>query len=149
MNFRIRSATAQDADAIVAFNQRIAKETEDRELDEAVLRPGVERVLNDGALGFYTVAESEGQVVGCTMVTFEWSDWRNGVFWWIQSVYVDASFRRKGVFRSLYQHIKDLGLAQKVCGFRLYVERDNTIAQQTYVSMGMTETPYRMYEIEC
>ena len=149
MNFEIRPAKTTDADAIVAFNQRIAMETEDKMLDENVLRPGVEKVLSNSSLGFYTVAVSEGKVVGCMMVTYEWSDWRNGVFWWIQSVYVDAKFRRKGVFRAIYEYIRDLGIAQDACGFRLYVERDNAVAQQTYASMGMKETPYRIFEVEC
>lgn len=148
MSITVRPAQSTDLDALVAFNQGIARETEDKDLNESILRDGVATLLNDGALGFYIVAESEGQVVGCLMITREWSDWRNGVFWWIQSVYVDSQFRRQGIYRLLYERIKMLAENENVCGFRLYVERDNKIAQQVYGNLGMSETVYRMYEQE-
>lgn len=142
----IRAAELGDLDSLVKFNQGIARETEDKELDESVLRGGVQALLADESLGFYTVAVCGDRVVGCLMVTREWSDWRNGVFWWIQSVYVDAEFRRQGIYRRLYEFVKDLSADHNVCGFRLYVEKENTVAQQTYAKMGMHETVYRMYE---
>lgn len=142
----IRAAQASDLEALVRFNQGIALETEDKELDHDTLTQGVAALLGDESLGFYTVATCKDQVVACLMVTREWSDWRNGAFWWIQSVYVDVGFRRQGIYRKLYQHVKSLASSNNVCGFRLYVEKDNTIAQQTYVNQGMHETVYRMYE---
>lgn len=145
-NVVVRRAEAADLQSIVEFNQAIALETEDKRLDNATLVKGVRAVLNDESLGLYIVAVDGPNVVGCLMITREWSDWRNGVFWWIQSVYVHADYRRQGVYRQLYQHVKLLAEGHNVCGFRLYVERDNTIAQKTYESLGMTETVYRMYE---
>lgn len=142
----IRAADVSDLDSLVRFNQGIALETEDKHLDEVTLRAGVQAILTNDSLGFYTVAVCEDSVVGCLMVTKEWSDWRNGVFWWIQSVYVDAAFRRQGIYRRLYEHVKIMADEHNVCGFRLYVEKDNSIAQSTYQSMGMNETVYRMYE---
>jgi ribosomal protein S18 acetylase RimI-like enzyme len=99
------------------------------------------------ALGFYLVAEMQGEVVGCLMVTTEWSDWRNGRFWWIQSVYVPAAWRRRGVFRALYGHVTSAAAREPdVCGVRLYVERENAVAQSTYRSLGMSETDYLLFE---
>jgi len=106
----------------------------------------VQALLANSNLGYYFVAENEGEVVGTLMVTTEWSDWRNGVFWWIQSVYIHPDFRRQGIYRSLYQHVQELSREHNVCGFRLYVEKENESAQQTYQKMGMHQTHYRMYE---
>lgn len=142
----IRIAQPSDLASLVEFNQAIAWETEQKKLDEATLRAGVRAVLNDEQLGLYIVAVDGQRVVGCLMITHEWSDWRNGVFWWIQSVYVDAEFRRRGVYSRLYQHVRSLAKNRNVCGFRLYVERENSVAQKTYERMGMKETVYRMYE---
>jgi ribosomal protein S18 acetylase RimI-like enzyme len=101
-----------------------------------------------GALGFYLVAEAaDGQVAGSLMVTTEWSDWRNGRFWWIQSVYIQPDWRRRGVFRALYRHLTEIAEDEPdVCGFRLYVERENAAAQATYRALGMHEGVYRVYE---
>ena len=97
--------------------------------------------------GFYVVAENSGGVVGTLMITTEWSDWRDGLFWWIQSVYVSPDFRRKGIYRQMYQYIRSLASENAdICGYRLYVEKDNTIAQQTYETLGMAETDYLLYE---
>ena len=145
-SFSIRLAAQTDLDALVAFNQGIVRETEDRELDEPTLRAGLAALLRDPSLGFYIVAETEGRVVGSLMVTREWSDWRNGVFWWIQSVYVSSDVRRQGIYRGLYQRIQEMAKSKNVCGFRLYVERDNMIAQHTYKELGMSETVYKMFE---
>lgn len=142
----IRRATAADEDTIVAFNAAIAWETEHLKLDESVLRQGVRAGLTDPAKGFYTVAELNGEVVGQMLVTFEWSDWRNGYFWWIQSVYVRADARRGGVFRGLFEHIRNAAIAEPdVIGLRLYVERENTRAQSAYTALGMVEEGYALF----
>ncbi len=144
--FNIRRADANDIEPLVEFNQGIAIETEDFELDRDTLRAGILQLLENDQYGFYIVAECEGRVAGCLMITYEWSDWRNAVFWWIQSVYVHADFRRQGVYRSLYQHIQQMAREHNVCGFRLYVEKENTVAQRTYEKLGMNEAVYLMYQ---
>jgi len=143
----IRSAIRDDAPALVEFNLRMAGETEDKELDPDVLASGVSAVLDDSARGFYLVADVDGQVVGALMVTTEWSDWRNGAFWWIQSVYIAPEYRRRGLFRALYEEVKKLAdNTPRVCGCRLYVERDNAAAQATYARLGLAETNYKVFE---
>ena len=145
----VHPATAADADVLVAFNIAMAKESEDKRLDAAQLRRGVQAALADPGLGCYFCAESAGTTVGALMVTYEWSDWRNGRFWWIQSVYVDARWRRRGVYRALHEHVLRRARADaRSCGVRLYVERENDTAQQTYLAMGMAETRYRLFEEE-
>jgi GNAT superfamily N-acetyltransferase len=127
----------------------MAQETEDKPLDLDLVTAGVRHLFDDEARGFYLIAEREGAAVGQLMVTFEWSDWRDGVFWWIQSVFVAKEHRRTGVYRALYDAVVDRAKQSgDVCGIRLYVERDNEIAQQTYADLGMHETHYRMYEVE-
>lgn len=143
----IRRATSGDAESLVSFNRAIARETEHLELRQEVISAGVAAILEKPGLGFYIVAELRGEVVGSLMVTTEWSDWRNGMFWWVQSVYITAPMRRRGIYKMLYEFVKKLADSDAgVCGFRLYVERDNTVAQQVYSSLGMKETPYRVYE---
>jgi len=143
----IRSATADDVATIVEFNQLLAVESEDRELDVQVLARGVERALAQPELCRYFMAEIAGQIVGQTMLTYEWSDWRCGVFWWIQSVFVVPEHRSRGVFRALYQHIKSLAQSDGgICGLRLYVEQHNHPALATYGRMGMAPTGHLMYE---
>lgn len=143
----IRKAQPRDADAIAAFNSAMALETEGRALLGERIGAGVRRLLADASLGFYAVAEHEGEVVGCLMVTNEWSDWRDGLFWWIQSVYVAPPWRRRGVYRRLYQFVRELAAADPgICGFRLYVEKENAAAQRTYEALGMTRTDYLVYE---
>ncbi|MCE5249373.1 GNAT family N-acetyltransferase [bacterium] len=125
----------------------MAYETEGKELSNEALSAGVRYLLNHPEHGFYVVAEIDGEVAGSLMVTYEWSDWRNGVIWWIQSVYVRPEYRRRGVYRSLYAEVKKMAAAQKnVCGFRLYVEKRNTAAQRTYAALGMHEANYKFYE---
>jgi ribosomal protein S18 acetylase RimI-like enzyme len=149
MSITIRIATPNDAARIAEFNALMAKETENIDLDLDRLRVGVESVLRDRSKGIYYVAESDGQVVGQTLVTYEWSDWRNGTFWWIQSVYVQKEYRGKGVFKSLFEHLRTLAQQDKtVCGLRLYVEKHNNRAQQTYERLGMKKTYYEMYELD-
>ena len=143
----VRLANPVDAERIVAFNRAMAVETEGRDLDEQVVRAGVRALFDHPPHGFYVVAEVGGEVVAALMITVEWSDWRNGQFWWIQSVYVAKSFRRRGIYREMYLFVKSKAEeSREVCGFRLYVERENSAAQQTYLSLGMDETPYRMFE---
>ena len=143
----IRKATPADRDSIVAFNQAMAHETENKTLPEDKIVPGVSRVLNDENLGFYLVAEVDNIIVGSLMVTYEWSDWRNGTFFWVQSVYVLPEHRRTGVYSALYKQVIALAdQREDVCGYRLYVEKENEIAQKTYESLGMQETHYLMYE---
>lgn len=131
------------------MNLAMAEETEGRRLDRDRLSAGAAGVFENPARGVYFVAERGGAVVGCLMVTKEWSDWRNGDFWWIQSVYVDRDHRRTGVFRALYDEvISRARAAEGVCGVRLYVERENEPAQHVYDAVGMTRTSYLFYEVD-
>ena len=142
----VRAATVADVEAIVAFNAAMATETESKTLPPDVLRAGVDAVFADPRRGFYRVAEVDGVVAGCLMITFEWSDWRNGDWWWLQSVYVKPEFRRGGVFRALYDDIECAAQSTpRVVGVRLYVEKENRRAQNTYASLGMHEADYLMF----
>ena len=144
----IRLANKRDAAAMVEFNQAMAHETEGKYLDKETLKGGVEAVFRAADKGFYVIAEADdGKIVGGLMVTFEWSDWRDGWFWWIQSVYILPEFRRKKIYRQLYDFVKQNAEQKKdVCGFRLYVERENTNAQKVYEKCGMEASHYLMYE---
>jgi ribosomal protein S18 acetylase RimI-like enzyme len=143
---RIRLATPADAGALIEFNAAMALETEGKELLPDVIGAGVRSLLGNPAAGFYLLAEQDN-VVGSLMITKDWSDWRNGTFWWIQSVYVRPEFRRKGVYKSLYRHVQELASKDPaVCGFRLYVERENERAQATYSALGMKQTHYLVFE---
>lgn len=143
----IRPAKKEDAAALVEFNQAMALETEGRRLDSQTLRNGVEAVFQADDKGFYVVAEEAGKIVGGLMVTFEWSDWRNGWFWWIQSVYILPEARGKKIYSRLYEFVKDEARARKdVCGFRLYVEKENLHARKVYEKLGMEASHYLMYE---
>jgi len=138
-----------DLNAIVGFNRAMAFETEDRILDHDTATSGVRNALQDAGRGRYFVAEVEGHVVGQTMVTCEWSDWRNAYFWWIQSVYVAREHRRHGVFQALYRHIREIGFQRPdVCGLRLYVHRTNRAAAQVYRKLGMNQAEYSLFEDE-
>jgi GNAT superfamily N-acetyltransferase len=144
---QIRLATPKDADTVCDFNVRLARETEGKTLDLALLRPGVAAVLSDRDKGRYYVAEINGRIVGQMALTFEWSDWRNGWFWWIQSVYIHADSRRSGVFRSLFEHVEaEAKRDPVVIGIRLYVEDENTAAHATYEKLGLKATSYRVRE---
>ena len=149
INIIVREGVRQDTDDIVKFQQGMALETEEKVLDETLLKKGITAIFDSSDKGFYVVAENQGHIIGTLMVTREWSDWRNGQFWWIQSVYVVREFRRRGVYREMYQFVRErASSSQEVCGFRLYVEKDNEVAQKTYRSLGMMETPYLIYEEE-
>ena len=147
MALTIRRATPADAPVLIEFNRRLAEESEGKALDLDVLGKGVAAALADPNKGPYYVAEEGGEVVGEMQITFEWSDWRNGWLWWIQGVYVRADARRRGVFRALYEHVCEAARQDpEVVGLRLYVERENLAAQQTYLRMGMEWTNYLMLE---
>jgi ribosomal protein S18 acetylase RimI-like enzyme len=143
----IRKARKEDIDALVGFNEAMAFETEGKKLFTGTLRKGVEAVFDDPQKGFYLLAEDGGRKIGGLMVTFEWSDWRNAWFWWIQSVYVNPECRGQRVYSRLYDHVKrEAKAAGNVCGFRLYVERENENAKKVYAKVGMHESYYLMFE---
>ena len=144
---KVRPASSMDLDVLVEFNAALARETEDRQLDLERLRAGVKAQLTDAARGHYYLLEVDGEVLGGLAVTREWSDWRHGWFWWIQSVYVRSSARRRGVYRALHASVREAALAAgDVCGLRLYVERENGAAQHTYAAVGMQEAVYALWE---
>ena len=146
MTVSIRRARPEDHPTLVEYNRRMAWETEQKRLDDLALSQGVAAALADPAKGFYLVAEHEGAIVGQLMITSEWSDWRNGFFWWVQSVYVREDARRQGVFRCLYIEVERLARETgNIAGIRLYVERDNVRAQKTYEKLGMKEEAYCIY----
>jgi GNAT superfamily N-acetyltransferase len=149
MTLRVRQATTADIDTITAFNRAMARETEDRELDPATVAAGVRHLLANPACGTYYLAELAGHVAGQLLITTEFSDWRDGVFWWIQSVYVDPSARRQGVYKALHEYVLAAARAAgNTCGLRLYVDRDNARAQAVYRTLGMRQTDYALYEID-
>ena len=145
---KLRAATLDDLPRLVRFNAEMAQVTEGRQLDVERLTRGVRRVLEDAERGRYLVAEAEGgELLGGLMVTREWSDWRDGWFWWIQSVFVREVARRQGVYRALHEHVRAEARERgDVCGLRLYVEHDNAGAQSVYERVGMTRAHYHMYE---
>jgi len=126
----------------------LATETEGLRLDPECVRTGVKALLADSAKGVYYVAEVEGTIAGQLMITYEWSDWRNGNIWWLQSVYVRKEFRRQGVFRELFRFLESLARAQKdVCGLRLYMHAENRTARRSYEKLGMKRTQYEVFEL--
>ena len=143
----IRSATPADVEVIAGYNIALCRETEHRELDRETVIQGVERFIAVPARGRYFVAVDDGEVVGQTAHTFEWSDWRNGEIWWVQSVYVHPDHRGRGVFRLLFEHIREQGEADAdCCGIRLYLERDNHTARRSYAKLGLVEAGYDVME---
>ena len=146
---KVRLANAEDAEFLVHGNAEMALETEHLSLDLDRLRDGVHAVFERPSLGIYFVADVDGRRAGQMLITYEWSDWRNGVFWWVQSVHVEKSFRRQGVFRAIYSHVENMAKATPgVCGIRLYVENHNSRAQNTYEGVGMTRTAYQLFETD-
>ncbi|MFN8394348.1 MAG: GNAT family N-acetyltransferase [Bacteroidia bacterium] len=144
----VRPATMDDHALIVANNQAMAMETENRRLEDAIVQAGVRNLLLDSSKGFYLVAEWEGRPVGNLMITREWSDWRNGDMWWFQSVYLKPEGRGKGVFSAMFRTVEDMARAEGVKELRLYVERDNHSAQKVYSKLGMKHSHYDMWEME-
>lgn len=149
LSVQIRRASPKDTPTIVEFNRLLARETENRDLNVQVLDKGVRALFADPTKGMYFLAEENGDVVGQTMITFEWSDWRNGMFWWIQSVYVEKAQRGKGVFRALFEYIrKEAEMEPTVCGLRLYVDHHNERAIKTYDKLGMRRSEYQLMEVD-
>ncbi|HET6879004.1 MAG TPA: GNAT family N-acetyltransferase [Pirellulales bacterium] len=149
MPLHIRNATPDDAATIADFNIRLARESEGKELDVGVVGRGVRLALAKPEMCRYFLAEAEGRIIGQTMITYEWSDWRAGVFWWIQSVYVVPLARRQGAFRALFEHICQLARSSpEVCGLRLYVEEHNAAAIETYRRAGMVASGHLLYELD-
>ena len=147
MPFVIRQAGPTDDEVVVDFNCRLAEETEAKQLDRATVQLGVRAILGNSRHGRYFVACIDGRVVGQMMHTFEWSDWRNGEIWWLQSVYVHPDYRRQGVFRQLIQHLQaEAAASPRVVGLRLYVEEHNTSAQLTYEQLGLKPAGYVVME---
>ena len=143
----IRKARFEESGFIIEANINMAKETENINLPYEKIAPGVRGLFSNSEYGFYIVAEIEGEIAASMMITYEWTDWRNGIFWWIQSVYVKPEFRRKGIYKKMYEWVKEqVEDLDDVYGFRLYVEKENTTAQKTYENLGMKETVYKMYE---
>ncbi|MEO7659652.1 MAG: GNAT family N-acetyltransferase [Pyrinomonadaceae bacterium] len=143
----IRLAEKGEVTALVEFNQAMALETEGNHLDPDTLTSGVSAVFDDPNKGFYVVADVNGEIAGGLLVTFEWSDWRNGWFWYVQSVYILPQHRGQSIYSRLYEFVKQLATDRgDICGFRLYVEKENRHAQRVYDKVGMTETHYLMYE---
>jgi len=145
----IQPASIKDLQTITDFNQAMALETEDKQLDADTLAKGVRAILEDSNKGRYYMARVNGKAAGQMLITREYSDWRDGWFWWIQSVYVAPEHRRKGLYTSLYRHVYSIAAKeQDVCGLRLYVDKDNAKAQQTYSALGMELARYDMFEVE-
>jgi GNAT superfamily N-acetyltransferase len=143
----VRQATLDDSTILSQFNMSMAEETEGRQLDQTTVNAGVKQLFRDSRQGFYLMAEVGGSARGSLMITYEWSDWRNGLFWWIQSVYVVPVARRSGVFTALYQYVKKMAQDDEAaCGLRLYMEKDNLSARAVYMAMGMDTTPYQVFE---
>lgn len=148
-NTTIRLAHAGDIQALAANHRAMALETENKSLDVDTTLRGTRAVIEDRAKGFYLIAERSGRMVGQLLITYEWSDWRNGTFWWIQSVYVEAAARRTGVYKALHDYVlSSAKAAGDVCGVRLYVDKTNRHAQATYQAMGMQLAHYDLYEID-
>ena len=149
MELKIRRANLADAPVIADLNIRLAEESEHLRLDRACVAAGVEALLSDPGKGIYYVAECNGSVVGQLMITYEWSDWRNGNLWWIQSVYVKEQFRAQGVFKALFRHLENLARASDgVAGLRLYMHADNVRARKTYERLGMKNSDYEVFEMD-
>lgn len=147
MDILIRKAYESDLNKIIAFQKAMAKETENLELDLETLTQGVQNLFNDSKKGYYWVAEINGKIAGSLMTNYEWSDWRNGNVVWIQSVYIKKDFRKQGIFKSMYQHLKTwVEDSDNLMGLRLYVDKTNTNAQKVYEAIGMSAEHYTMYE---
>jgi GNAT superfamily N-acetyltransferase len=144
---KVRTAVPSDYSLIVDFQLKMAHETESIALDEDQLTKGVQAIFEHNEKGKYFIAEYEGEAVASLMISFEWSDWRNSTIWWIQSVYVMPQHRRKGIYASMYEHIRQLAMVEKaVGGIRLYVDKSNEIAKKTYAALGMNGEHYQVFE---
>jgi GNAT superfamily N-acetyltransferase len=146
INIKIREAVKPDIPVIAEFNQALAKETENIQLNAETLASGISNALDRDECHYF-IAELNGQVIGQTMITYEWSDWRNGIMWWFQSVYVQPEHRGKGIFRALFNHVEQLAKKHPdVKALRLYVMQNNLSGKDTYAALGMTDSGYIVYE---
>lgn len=148
LKIEIRTATAADVPVIADFNRRMALETENRPLDYDRVTRGVSALLAAPAKGIYYLAFVGNEIAGQLLITFEWSDWRNGNFWWIQSVYVKPELRGRGIFKALHAHVLELAQSRpgEVCGLRLYMDHDNFAARAVYQRLGLNPTRYQVFE---
>ena len=145
----MREGIIEDSDDIVKFQQAMAFETEGKVLNQVTLELGVAAMFSSYANGFYLVAEVEGRLIGSLLITYEWSDWRNATYWWIQSVFVLPEWRQRGVYRSMYDYVLHCAVSRRdICGIRLYVDRGNGIAQRAYMNLGMVHSNYDLYEMD-
>ena len=143
----IRNAEPKDIETIAKYNIKMALETENKYLDKEIITAGVSSIINDSSKGIYWVMEMNKIIIGQLMVTYEWSDWRNGMMWWIQSVYVPKEHRRQGVYSKMYNNLLELAqLDSECCGIRLYVEKENKKAQKTYEKLDMKNAGYEIME---
>jgi len=142
----IRKAAPSDTPSIIDFQLKMAWETEELKLDPETIKKGVNAVFENNSRGQYYVAEEDGNLIASLLITDEWSDWRNRNVWWLQSVYVLPEYRRRGVFRLMYNHIRLLAEKNDIAGLRLYVETKNSAAKKTYESLGMSSEHYSFYE---
>jgi ribosomal protein S18 acetylase RimI-like enzyme len=143
----IRPSTSNDINTLASFQLQLADESENIKLNKAIVTAGLKALFDDRSKGTYYVAENGGIVCGCFLITYEWSDWRNGMIWWLQSVYVAASHRRQGIFKKMYDHIiETISGDPKIIGLRLYVDKSNARAQNVYKSMGMNGDHYTVFE---
>ncbi len=148
IEIKIREAVKSDIPVLAEFNQALAKETEDMQLNPETLALGITNALTRDECHYF-IAELNGEVVGQTMITYEWSDWRNGIMWWIQSVFVSPEHRGKGVFRVLFRHVEQLAKKHPdVKALRLYVMQNNLSGKNTYTALGMNDSGYVVYEKE-
>ena len=145
---KIRNADIKDSKSIVENNLKLAKESENRIISYRTVLDGVRRVLSDGQKGFYLVAEENNEIIGQMMITYEWSDWQNRNIWWLQSVYINISWRKKGVFKQLLKNIKERALENNVDTLRLYVHSNNIEAKQVYHQVKMIKKSYDFYQIK-
>jgi GNAT superfamily N-acetyltransferase len=145
-NYIIRKAKLEDLSTIVSFNQSLAMEVRGEKLESEIITSGIQAVLKDSHRGFYTVVEVEVKIIAIALITFEWSDWRNAWFWWLQDVYVEPSYRQQGIFRSLYIYLKQQAQLAKVSGLRLYVYKGNVKAQKVYQRVGMNPSNSLIFE---
>lgn len=141
-----RDATPNDAEAIIDFQLAMASETEEVSLDRAIVTRGVDAVFRDPSKGRYFVAEEGGRVAASLLITYEWSDWRDGVVWWIQSVYVRPELRGQRIYAGLYEHVRSIAIEERARGIRLYVDKRNTRAQEVYSRLGMNGEHYLVFE---
>ncbi len=147
INSEIRVADLSDLSALVEHNLAMALETENLALKKDIVEAGVHRVFQDTAKGFYLIAEINQQIAGSLMITYEWSDWRNEDIWWIQSVYIRPDFRKKGIYKKLYNVVKEMALESGTGSIRLYVEQTNTQAKAVYQQLGMEYSNYDLFEV--